>query len=174
MSYKKMHEKHICMKPGMKTCFGVIKGDYLPTSHRRYTNKHRYESTKADKGRKIYAYRCIPRKADFCSLSTVCPLSVSFRFPMQSRAVHYQQKASRQEVTRWDARRITNTRTNAVRPELIACVLARSCRSVFAILWWGRLLSDPPVSQQQRPVLVCGSLWQRGGWLTHSWSCRLR
>lgn len=67
-----MHEKHICMKPGMKTCFGVIKGDYLPTSHRRYTNKHRYESTKADKGRKIYAF---PEK----QTSAVCQQCVPCR-----------------------------------------------------------------------------------------------
>lgn len=47
-------------------------------------------------------------------------------------------------------------------------------RPVSAILWWGGLLPDPPVSQQQRPVLVCGSLWQRGGRITHTRPCRLR
>lgn len=53
------------------------------------------------------------------------------------------------------------------------CALACMRRPVFAILRWGGLLQVPPVPQQQWAVLVCGSLWQRGGWFTHAWRCRL-
>lgn len=47
-------------------------------------------------------------------------------------------------------------------------------RPVPALLWRGGLLQVPPVSQQQRPVLVRGSLWQRGGRISHPWTGELR
>lgn len=47
-------------------------------------------------------------------------------------------------------------------------------RPVPALLWRGGLLQIAPVSQQQRPVLVRGSLWQRGGWISYPWTGQLR
>lgn len=56
----------------------------------------------------------------------------------------------------------------------VLCVVARLRRPVSAVLWWGRLLQNSSVSQQQRSVLVCGSLRQWGDRFTHPRPSRLR
>lgn len=55
------------------------------------------------------------------------------------------------------------------------CVFLSTCRFryIHSQLWWGRLLQETAVWQEQRGVLVCGPAWRRVNGLQNPWQPRL-
>lgn len=155
-------------------------------SHRSGTYKSKDSritniTTKAKRTqRKQSSLKHIPRKAAFCSLLPASLVS-PFQILLVKQSCPVSTKSRRGGNCLVRHTRSTHRKAHTHKQKCVSlihcvclCVLACMCRSVPAILWWGWLLQVPPVSQQQRPVLVCGSLWQRGGQLTHPWPCKLR
>ncbi len=55
-----------------------------------------------------------------------------------------------------------NVKTHCVSQNVRVCVFSSTChfRYIHSQLWWGRLLQETAVWQEQRGVLVCGPAWR--------------